>query len=305
MLALSLLMSCAVRANVLLAVFIVPLSACGSGTNTPPSPMPETVLLEPDAGDIPRDGSVPWTPNGPRICHSRHLGSLTEHQLLECPANIVNETVVWRPDAIVVLGGGILGPGQPGCATTQRAFAAHQLYEALDRAPSLLLSGHGPVEPARPVDEIEALCVGTRLQQELTTPELDRATRATIDAESAQLATMRAAPLTEADYMCAAILAFYPQRVRPAVLTHMLFEPRSTSTIENANYSTSILSARHIARALILSTPVVHSDHSVDNHPARALEDFRRDRKHGVHSTRLAAAGCPFIEGGPPWSEFE
>jgi len=227
------------------------------------------------------------------------------HELRECPANIVNETVLWHPDVIVVLGGGILAPGQPGCATAQRAFAAHELFEALGRAPWLLLSGHGPVEPARAVDDIEARCVEERYRQELAAPALEGVTRDVINRDGSEFARARSAALTEADYLCAGILAFYPRDVRAAIVTHLLFEPRSTSTLENANFSTPILGARRCGRALILSTPVVHADHSIDNHPARALEDFRRDRKRGVHATRLGAVGCPFDQGGPPWSEFE
>jgi hypothetical protein len=75
--------------------------------------------------------------------------------------------------------------------------------------------------------------------------------------------------------------------------------------VENAARCTPLLRTCDSRRALVLSTPVVHANGELDNHPARALQDFREDRARGGHACRLAAVGCPFENGGPVWSEFE
>ncbi len=289
---------------------------CRAPARSPPprAPVVQIVTVDPDAGayvtsvvlatapPVP----VPEEPGRPPVvCPSRHLGTPSTHHLLTCPAPIVEAIRRWRPDVLVTLGGGILGPGVPGCSTVQRAYATHQIFEALGREPWLLLSGHGPVEPVRAVDPGERTCAGERFAQETAFRGLPRSLRKIIARDQATLAAQGTAELTEADYLCAAVLAWYDPALQPTVLARMIFEPRSMSTVQNASYATALIGQRGLRRAVIISTPVVHRRGGLDNHPERALEDFRADRARGAHAARLAAVGCPFDQGGPAWSAFE
>ncbi len=206
----------------------------------------------------------------------------------------------------MVLGGGILAPGEASCSTEQRAFAARGIFEALARRPLIVLSGRGPREPSRPLDPVEGACIAARLRQELAAPRLATTSRTLVARELHELVASDTAPLIEADYMCAVILETYAADDRDATLARMRFEARSESTIDNATLSTPILASENVSRALLVSTPVVAASGAVtDNHPARALEDFRAARREGRHHYRLGAAGCPFEGGGPSWVEFE
>lgn len=247
------------------------------------------------------DARADFTPWG--TCDGRVARGGYVHHLAPCPASIVDEARRWRPDALVALGGGILAPNRPACSTVQRAMVTAQLFDALGRAPWLVLSGEGPVEPARPLSPRELTCVRSRLAQERAHPD---APRGMITEEIARLARDGAASLTEADYLCAQILdAQRGAAWQGAALSRMLFEPRSRSTIENAQRASVILRRRDIRRAVIVSTPVVRDGREVDNHPRRALHDFQVDRARALHRSALGAVGCPDREDGVVWRSFE
>lgn len=85
----------------------------------------------------------------------------------------------------------------------------------------------------------------------------------------------------------------------------MRFETRSEDTVENARDATPMLERERARRVLVLTTMVVHANGGVDNHAQRALGDFREARRERDGRYRLGAVACPFVDGGPAWSEFE
>ena len=129
--------------------------------------------------------------------------------------------------------------------------------------------------------------------------------RAAIDRERADLDARREGSLTESDAMCATMLEGYGDAERASALARMLFEPRATSTVENAAYSSGIIGARCFGRVLIVSSPVARAGVEVDNHAERALADFRAMRARGICHAHLAAIGCPMEREGQSWSAFE
>lgn len=272
-------------------------------TVTTPDARPPVTLLEPvdERRHAPPAASAPDA--SAAVCDGRTARGGHVHQLLRCPDALVDAVRGWRPDALVALGGGILGPGRAACSTVQRAKATAQLFEALDRAPWMVLSGEGPHEPARALDGIEARCVRARLTQERAHPD---APVAEIAREATALDRTNTAALTEADYLCAAIVAAHDDDAwRDAVFARMLFEPRSETTVENALRASVILKRRSLRRVVIVTTPVMRDGREVDNHARRALGDFEADRARGLHDSRLGAVSCPDGDGAAPWSGFE
>ena len=236
-------------------------------------------------------------------CTSRRRGKRIVRTMQFCPADTTAAIARWRPDTVVVLGGGLVFGGEPGCATSQRAHAAWQLFERLGRRTTLLLSGRGPGEPSRVFDDAGVACERARMAQALADARAHRPWHA-VD-EERKLARFesshRGAP-TEAEQMCAAIVRHYPRAEWEAVLARLRFENGSRTTIENVRFSTPMLRRMGSRRVLVLSTPVL--GRRLDNHPSRALYGFRWAR--GSESDyALAAVGCPFVNGGPAWSEFE
>lgn len=238
-------------------------------------------------------------------CESPHHGHPVQHELAPCAAEDVEAVLRWRPDALVVLGGGLLLDDEPSCATAQRARAAEQLFVALQREVDLVLSGQGPSRAPIHLDDAESECLRARLEVELESHDAPAFERSRARDELATVLGTDRATLTEADGMCAAILRRIPRAQWSATLRRVRFEPRSSDTVQNAVFSTPLLEQRRFARVLVLTTPVLHADGTVDNHALRALEDFRRARAQAQGRYRLAALGCPFVGGGPRWSLFE
>jgi hypothetical protein len=252
---------------------------------------------------IPRASTVDVSPADEVVCDGRTARGGGVHHLRTCADDLVAAVVRWRPDALVALGGGILGPDQPACSTVQRAHTTAQLFDALGRTPWLVLSGEGRHEPATPLTGSMTRCVRARLAQEHAHPD---APRAVIAAEIAELDARGEASITEADYLCAVVLdRHHDDAWERAALARMLFEPRSESTVENAQRASVILRQRGIRRAVIVSTPVVRDGREVDNHARRALGDFQADRARGLLPSLLGAVSCPDREGGAAWSAFE
>lgn len=242
-------------------------------------------------------------PSGDSLrCVSRKRGVRFVRTMQFCPPDTTAAVARWRPDTVVVLGGGLVFGGEPGCATSQRAHAAWQLFERLERRATLLLSGRGPGEATRTFDEAGFACERARMGQELAYARSHRPQH--VGDEERKIArfeaSRRGAP-TEAEQMCASILRHYPRPAWPSVLARVRFENGSRTTAENVRFSTPLLRRMGARRVLVLSTPVV--GRRLDNHPERALYSFRYARGEGDYA--LAAVGCPFVNGGPAWSEFE
>jgi hypothetical protein len=209
----------------------------------------------------------------------------------------VADVARFNPDVLVVLGGGVLPDDRANCATTQRAVAALQLFQALGMRPAIVLSGWGQRRRPALLDDASSYCLSARLAQQST---------ASGDHESAlereRLLASHRGSLHEADLLCATMLRRLPPVAWRDFLLHVRFEARSETTTENAAFSTPVLERGGYRRVLIVSTPVVRPvPPLVDNHPARALADFRVDRERTGGHYQLAAAGCPFVDGGPAW----
>lgn len=243
--------------------------------------------------------------HGDERCESPRHGRIVTRTLAACDPREIARARAFAPDALVVLGGGLLLDDEPSCATLQRARAALELADAIGPNVALLLSGRGPSRAPIRMDDAESTCLRARLEDELDARSAsDRERRSARDRLSAVLGTDRAS-LTEADGMCAAILRRVERAQWSALTARMQFDPASTDTVQNADFSTPLLERSAAQRALIVTSPVRHEDGSIDNHPERALGDFRaaRARTHGRFL--LGAIGCPYVDGGPSWASFE
>lgn len=249
-------------------------------------------------------------PIGPSIaaserCESPRGGSVIHRALASCDAREVERVQRWGPDVLVVLGGGLLPDDEPSCATAQRARAAVELSVALGDRVGLVLSGRGPSRAPISLDPAEGACMRGRLEDELDSRRATEAQRIRERAQLERVLGTNRAYLTEADGMCAAILRRYEVDRWPSLVARMEFDPASTDTVQNALFSTPLIEQRPYRRVLIVTTPVRHASGSIDNHPERALLDFRAARARSGGRYLLGAIGCPYVDGGPSWASFE
>lgn len=238
-------------------------------------------------------------------CESPRHGRVITRTLAPCDPRELDRARTFAPDALVVLGGGLLVDDEPSCATLQRARAALELARVMPPDVAIVLSGRGPSRAPILMDEAESSCLRARLEDELDARAASEAERRSARVRLASVLGTDRATLTEADGMCAAILRRVDRAQWSALTARMQFDPASTDTVQNADFSTPLLERSAARRALIVTSPVRHDDGSVDNHPERALADFRaaRARTHGRFS--LGAIGCPYVDGGPSWASFE
>jgi len=230
-----------------------------------------------------------------------------ERRAKACPARTVGRVAQWAPDAVVVLGGGMLSDGSPNCATAQRGFLAAQLDEALASAPpAFVFSGAGNGSRAtKSMDESDARCVAARLRQESaaarSSGERQRLAR---EADGVHAGVTRV--MYEADAMCAVMLRRTEPSRRDGLLARVRFEARSSTTAQNAVFTRPLLAAGRYRRVLVLTSPVLKRfGRGADLHADRAFGGFQLARQGGRWA--LGAVGCPIVEGPGvhTWYQFE
>jgi hypothetical protein len=258
-----------------------------------------------DAGAA-RPAPAGWTPPEVR-CRGHALQHDVVRRAKACPARTVGRVTQWAPDAVVVLGGGMLSDGAPNCATVQRGYIAAQLDEALRGAPpTFVFSGYGGDSRAPAVmDESDARCVAARLRQESAAAR-GASARQRLAREADGLREGAPRAMTEADAMCAVMLRRTEPTRRDALLGRVRFEARATTTAQNALFTRPALAAGRFRRVLVLTSPVLKRfGRGADLHADRALEGFQFARRGGGWA--LAAVGCPIVEGAGihTWYRFE
>lgn len=300
--------------SLLLFALLSTLAPAGHGGSRVPAPCahaavasdPSSTLAPVTAPSAPALFPPDSAPTGLGSCTAR-MGGATRYittTLEECPSDLTSAVIGWNPDVLVVLGGGILPIGQPGCATMQRALTAQRVFERLARRPYLVLSGRGPRRPQRDLDEAELTCALARRARDIASPSIDASERRALREDTRTLQRTRRRNLTEAEYMCAVILRQYPADERPSVLARMIFEAKSMSTAENVSRSTPILVRRAFRRVLVVSTPAFPAPGVVDDHTRRAVAGFRAARPSPA-AYRVSGLTCPYRSGGNAWALFE
>lgn len=238
-------------------------------------------------------------------CESPRHGRVITRTLAACDPRELARAQAFAPDALIVLGGGLLVDDEPSCATLQRARAALELVDAIGPDVAIVLSGRGPTRAPIRMDDAESTCLRARLDDELDGRAASALERQSARARLASVIGTDRATLTEADGMCAAILRRVDRARWSALTARMQFDPASSDTVQNADFSTPLLERSAARRALIVTSPVRHEDGSIDNHPERALGDFRAARARTRGRFLLGAIGCPYVDGGPSWASFE
>jgi hypothetical protein len=258
------------------------------------------------AVDVPRDAAAPaWVaPEARCTGHTRDRDVVRTAKF--CPVRTVGRVTQWAPDAVVVLGGGMLSDGRPNCATVQRGYLAAQLDDALRAAPpTFVFSGAGNDSRAlAAMDEADARCVAARIRQSAATGSAAQRQRLAREADG--VAAGRSWVMTEADAMCAVMLRRTEPARRDEVLARVRFEPRATTTVQNALFTRPMLVAGHFQRVLVLTSPVLKRfGRGVDLHADRAFGGFQALRRGGPWA--LAAVGCPIVMGAgvQTWFQFE
>ncbi len=224
-----------------------------------------------------------------------------------CPVRTVARVAQWAPDAVVVLGGGMLASGAPGCATVQRGYLAAQVDDALRAAPpTFVFSGAGNDRHAlAAMDEADARCVAARVRQSAAAAG-SSAQRQRLTREADAIAAGASRVMTEADAMCAVMLRRTEPARRDALLARVRFEARSSTTGQNALFTRPILAAGRFRRVLVLTSPVLKRfGRGADLHADRAFGGFQAARRGGGWA--LASVGCPIVQGPgvQTWYAFE
>lgn len=245
------------------------------------------------------DGGMPTC----RLSSSGSWAGLT-HTMAPCSDEIIQRVKTWQPDVVVVLGGGLLQNDGGSCATLQRAFAAKFLLGSLPATTRVVLTGHGQYRGEERLDPETSACLIARYKRVEFSSTSERERMAASTMISTIQRTNRAYA-TEADVMCSELLRHVRSDRWAAALDRVLFEPRASSTPENAVRTWPILQALQAQRVLVLTTPVVHRDSGLDNHPKRALAEFRSVRRNHQGNYQLGAVGCPYVNGGPTYVMIE
>ena len=268
-------------------------------------PAPQLSAVAADAG-VAAPAVPVWAP--PEVqCTGHALQRDVVRRAKACPARTVARVTQWAPDAVVVLGGGMLSNGAPNCATVQRGFITAQLDEAMrDAPPTVVFSGSGGHSRAAALmDESDARCVSARLRQESTAAR-GASARRRLAREADGLRAGAARAMTEADAMCAVALRRTEPARREGFLGRVRFEARSTTTVQNALFTRPLLAAGRFQRVLVLTSPVLKRfGRGADLHADRALEGFQFARRGAGWA--LAAVGCPIVKGVGihTWYRFE
>jgi hypothetical protein len=257
------------------------------------------VMTDATADVVPR-----WQP--PVVqCMGHRLDEDIARETRPCLPRTVERIRQWKPDAMVVLGGGMLSNGEGNCATIQRGYLAGQMAEAFENV-QLILSGNGHSAHAVEITPWMARCIQTRIQrapdETTNTPTEAQHVRALRDA-SAIVAGQRRT-LTEAEAMCAVMIERTQPDRREGVLARVHFEDRSWSTDQNARFTRPMIVRGGYERVLVLTSPVLKRfGRGIDPHADRALEGFQSVRGRGTWA--LAAVGCPLHGGLSTYYKFE
>lgn len=216
-----------------------------------------------------------------------------------CAPRIVERIKRWTPDAIVVLGGGLLRNGQSNCATAERGYVAAQLFMQLPEKPKLILTGRASRWIRRRLDEFDLRCVQASIAQGLPGPDAPWWTR------HQPAAVLHASyAVSEAEALCSVMLRALPEAQREAALLHTVFETRAGDTVQNARKTRHLLVASNAQRVLVLTSPFFdRAHHHYQAHGDRALKAFRWSRRDAGY--RLASVACPRHRGGSPYWYFE
>ncbi len=257
-----------------------------------------------DAGDASADAADGWTT--PTVqCLGHRLHDEVERTAKPCLPRTIERVRLWNPDAVVVLGGGMLPDGDPSCATVQRGYLAGQLLDALTPPPVVFLSGNGTSGHPHRLDALDARCVRARIVGEAeASPRASTASRARAARAADAVLDGQVRAMTEAEAMCAVVLQRTEPSRRDATLARLRFENRAMSTEQNALLTRPMIAAGGFARVLVLTSPVIKRfGRGLDVHADRALDAFRTVRRGGRWS--LAGLGCPIFSGVATWFDFE
>lgn len=263
------------------------------------APTPAPTLAPDDEDDGPDEPAPSPTASAPRVppmqCHGWRGNRQIDRTLRSCRQREVDEVMRWNPDALVVLGGGVLSSGDPNCATAQRGFSAWQIFESMHRQTTVILSGRGGAREAQRLDDASVRCLRARAESTLG-PRPTRTAQRRVQTESDRVARERRAMVTEADLMCAVMLRRAPPAEWDSVVSRLQFETRSMSTDQNAQFTAPMLARDHRARVLVVTSPVLkRHNRGVDDHAERAINDFRQHR--GAGTWELGTIGCPTYSG--------
>lgn len=258
----------------------------------------------PDARDASADAVDGWST--PTVqCSGHRLHDQVERTAKPCLPRTVERVRLWAPDAVVVLGGGMLADGDPSCATVQRGYLAGQLLDALSPPPVVVLSGNGTSGRPRRLDASDVRCVRARIVGEAeASPRASSGSRARAARAAGAVSEGQERAMTEAEAMCAVVLRRTEPSRRDATLARLRFESRAMSTEQNALFTRPMIAAGGFARVLVLTSPVIKRfGRGLDVHADRALDAFRTTRRDGRWS--LASLGCPIFSGVATWFDFE
>lgn len=272
-------------------------AALVAATPTPAATPSRTADDEDDGPDDPPEAApAPAARREPPMqCHGWRGNRQIDRTLRSCRQREVDEVVRWNPDALVVLGGGVLSTGDPNCATAQRGYSAWQVFDALHRETTVILSGRGGAREATRLDDASVRCLRARAEATLGARPT-RAAQRRVQAEVDRVTRERRSQVTEADLMCAVMLRRAPRDAWDQTVAHLQFEARSMSTDQNAQFTAPMLARDHRARVLVVTSPVLkRHGRGVDDHAERAINDFRQHR--GAGTWELGTIGCPTYGG--------
>lgn len=270
-----------------------PASATSSSRDALAEREPE--LLDEDEGALVGDERVELNPLRCRGWRQRRA----EAPLGECAQPMVDRVLAWRPDALVILGGGLQLNGEANCATAERGYIAAQLFVALEARPLLVFSGHASRWIRRRVDAADVRCINARIAQGALGRDVPQWAR-----DQREPAEDERYSVSEAESMCAVVLRALPEAMHSAVLERARFDVRARDTFENAKFTREFLVAAEAQRALVVTSPYINpSTWRYYPHADRALTAFRRVRRDGGYA--LAALACPRTQRRDPWFEFE
>jgi hypothetical protein len=222
-----------------------------------------------------------------------------EAPLGECAQPMVERVVAWRPDALVVLGGGLQRDGQANCATAERGFIAAQLFVALDSRPLLVFTGHASRWIRRRVDEADVRCIRARIAQGPLGEDVPVWAREQGEPDERELFAV-----SEAESLCSVMLRALPEDRRDAVIERARFDVRAGDTVENARFTRAFLLDAEVERAMVVTSPFIHpGTWRYYPHADRALHAFRAVRRGAPYA--LGAMACPRSMKRAPWFEFE
>jgi hypothetical protein len=222
-----------------------------------------------------------------------------EAPLGECAQPMVERVLAWRPDALVVLGGGLQRDGQANCATAERGFIAAQLFVALDSRPLLVFTGHASRWIRRRVDEADVRCIRARIAQGPLGEDVPVWAREQGEPNERELYAV-----SEAESLCAVMLRALPEDRRESVIERARFDVRAGDTVENARFTKAFLLDAEVERAMVVTSPFIHpGTWRYYPHADRALHAFRAVRRGAPYA--LGAMACPRSMKRAPWFEFE